>query len=299
MQQILILGAENFIGKRVAAMLPPFASSVRRRVDPADPASIATALEGVGAVVNCQTGAPSSIIANTRALFTALDRSGATPLVVHVSSMTVYGSAIGDVDEASALPDDLGPYARAHADAEALAAVYARSVILRPGCEYGSGCDAWSGRIARLLQAHRIGDLGAGGDGVCNLLHLDDLAHAVLLSLKSPQAVGRFYNLAMSDPPTWNEYFIAYARALDAVPVRRMPAHQLALESKVLAAPLKVLEILARAVGRGRWSTPDPIPPSLLRLARQEIRLVTTRARTELGWTSIPLHAGLVEATKR
>jgi nucleoside-diphosphate-sugar epimerase len=171
---------------------------------------------------------------------------------------------------------------------------YADTVILRPGCEYGPHGELWSGRIARWLFAHRIGDLGAAGDGFCNLVHIDDLAAAVVLALQDPLAVGRAYNLSMPNPPTWNDYLVRYARALGAVPVKRISGRQLALETKVLAAPLKALEIAAHAVGVGEVA-PPPIPPSLLRLTRQEICLVATRAQLELGWTCRPLAQGLAQ----
>ncbi len=34
-------------------------------------------------------------------------------------------------------------------------------------------------------------------------------------------AGGQAFNLAMSGPPTWNEYLVRFARALHAVPVAR------------------------------------------------------------------------------
>jgi nucleoside-diphosphate-sugar epimerase len=206
----------------------------------------------------------------------------------------VYGAARSDVAEDAPLRGELGDYARAKIAAEALAAQCRRVVILRPGVEFGPACELWSGRVARWLMAGRIGDLGAAGDGVCNLVYIDDLVDAILCALQRPEAVGGTFNLAMPDPPTWNDYFIAFARALGAVPVRRIGRRRLAWESKVLAPPLKILEIAAHRAGMPATFAP-PIPPSLLRLAGQEIRLVSTRARDVLGLRCTPLDQGLAD----
>ena len=39
------------------------------------------------------------------------------------------------------------------------------AAILRPALVYGRGSALWSERVARLLRAGRLGDLGAAGDG--------------------------------------------------------------------------------------------------------------------------------------
>jgi 2-alkyl-3-oxoalkanoate reductase len=134
-----------------------------------------------------------------------------------------------------------------------------------------------------------LGDLGAGGDGYCNLLFMDDLVAAILAALRKPELGGRAFNLALPAPPTWNEYFIAFAKALGAVPVRRVTRRRLALETKILAPPLKVAEMLAGRVGLSPARLPPAIPPSLLRLCRQEIRLDVRQAELALAvrWTSL------------
>jgi nucleoside-diphosphate-sugar epimerase len=255
---------------------------------------VARALRGADGVVNCLSGSPHSITAGASAVLRATAPMDSAPLVVHLSSMSVYGAVRGDVAEDAPLQGDLGEYARAKIAAEALAAQCRRVVILRPGVEFGPACDLWSGRVARWLMASRIGDLGAAGDGICNLVYIDDLVDAILNALQRPEAVGGTFNLGMPDPPTWNDYFIAFARALGAVPVRRIGRRRLAWESKVLAPPLKILELAARRAGMPATLAP-PIPPSFLRLAGQEIRLVSTRAQDVLGLRCTPLRQGLAD----
>jgi nucleoside-diphosphate-sugar epimerase len=309
--RVLVLGVDEYIGHRVAAALAgsdwaqPLADPAGIRaagvagVSPlacstTDSASMARALGGVDAVVNCVSSNAATVGSTATRVFAAARKCETAPLVVHISSMSVYGAVQGEIDEDATLTGELGPYAQAKVDAEALAQGYPRRIVLRPGCEYGPGGDLWSGRIARWLTARRLGDLGAAGDGYCNLVHGDDLAAAVLLGLHRPDAIGGSFNLAAPDPPTWNDYLVRFARALGAVPVRRIGRRALALESRFLAPPLKILEIALSRVGV-TGAVPEPLPPSFLRLARQEIRLDSSRARTALGWHCRPLDQGLTE----
>jgi len=206
-----------------------------------------------------------------------------------MSSMAVYGSAVGEVDEGASLHADVGPYSAAKAIAEGYASSYPRSVIFRPGIIYGPGSGQWSGRIASWLRAKRIGHMGSAADGVCNLVYGDDTVELILQALQQPGVEGRVFNLAMARPPTWNDYFARYARALRA-PLPRVSSTMLALETKVLAAPLKVTQLLGGRVG---LITPDPIPGSLLRLFSQKIVLLNGAIEQLLRPRWMPLDEGL------
>ncbi len=313
MRRILVLGGDEFIGGQVVLALAdsewarPVTEAANAELlrhpkiegiafDAGDPPSLSLALRGVDAVVNCLSGQPEAIEQVAKALIPTAARCDAPPLIVHISSMSVYGSAIGDVLEDAPMREGLGSYARAKIQAEKITATYPRRVVFRPGCEYGPGGELWSRRVAKWLLARRLGDLGAAGDGYCNLVHIDDLVHAVLLSLRRPAAVGQIFNLAAPDPPTWNEYLVKYAIALGAVPVKRISKRALALETKILAIPLKMLEIGIQKAGIASNLAP-PIPLSFLALARQEIRLDSTRVRHALGWTCRALEDGLAETS--
>jgi 2-alkyl-3-oxoalkanoate reductase len=259
------------------------------QLDWAQSNALAGALAKADVVINATLGAPKLITRNAQALFAALQNSPRQQRVVHFSSMTVYGSISGRVTEAQPLSDDLGEYARSQIAAERLISQLPNAVILRPGCEYGPECIPWSERIAKWLVARRIGDLGAFGDGCCNLVYIDDVVAAATQAVKVDEARGMAFNLAMSAAPTWNEYLIQYARALGSTPVRRLTRRRLKLETKALAMPLKIVELIAKRAGLRESPLPIAIPPSFMHLCEQDIRIDAALAESKLGvqWTSL------------
>jgi 2-alkyl-3-oxoalkanoate reductase len=303
--RVLVLGADGFIGQHLVGSLAAsgFASPIaagRRAVAASTAAiprltfdataedSLVTALQDVDAVVNCIAGSPANIVSSARALFAAAQRQSRPPLVVHLSSIAVYGPVSGVVPESAPLLGN-DPYAQAKIAAEALCRQYQPVVVFRPGIVYGPRSRQWTERIARWLLAGRLGDLGAAGDGVCNLVYVDDLVTAVSQALRLPAAHGQWFNLAMAEPPTWNQYLIDFARALAAVPVRRIGRRRLQIETKLLAPPLKIAEILCSKAGIRSTHLPEAIPPSLLRLFQQDIRLDVAHAEQalQLHWTAL------------
>jgi nucleoside-diphosphate-sugar epimerase len=291
--RILVLGSEHFAASQVNTALEAteWATPVPYRGSSADLAALP--LDDIHGIFNGTTGRPEAVLATAEALHRALERTGRSVRVVHLSSMTVYGSAHGEVGEDAPLRSDIGAYGAAQVQAEAWARNNPRHVILRPGCEYGPGCPEWSVRIARLLDAHRLGDLGAAGDGTCNLLFMPDLVAGALAALQAPEVEGRAFNLAMRSPPTWNEYFLQFARALGAVPVVRIGARRRKIERKLLAPVLKGLELLERRLPGGSRRVPPAITPSLLDLCGQPITLSVAEAERTLGLRWTPLSDGL------
>lgn len=305
---VLVLGAGGFIGRRIVAALA--ASGVRvlagvRQAGAGFPAgvesvtvdataadSIAAAASSADAIVNSVAGDGATIVANAAALFTA----AAGRRVVHLSTMSVYGQMHGVVDEAIDFEvlsrGDLDDYGRAKLAAEGRANASSAAVtLLRPGIVYGPGSREWSQLIGDLLLARRLGDLGAAGAGGCNLVHVDDVAAAVVASLATPASIGRVYNLGHPAPvPTWNDYFRAYAEALGAGPVAAITPGRLALELKAFGPLRKIGEI---ALGVGKVG--PPIRPWLTRLCAQPISLSVRRAEQELGMRWTPLATGLAQ----
>lgn len=294
--RVLVLGAHNFVGRQLAARLgtTDWASCMAAggSFDARTPADLAAAFAASDAIVNAAQGSPATIRNAADRLFDLAAGAAKPPRIVHVSSMTVYGSAVGDIDESAELRADLGEYSAAQLAAERRAAAYPNCVVLRPGCEYGPACPDWSERIARLLIARRLGDLGSAGDGYCNLIYLDDLVSAILAALRVPGIEGQAFNLANPEPLTWNDYFMQFAQALGAVPLRRIGRRRLQWETRVLAPPLRIAELIARRLAPP-LRTPAVLSPSLARLCRQEIRLDSRKAERLLGLRSTELVQGL------
>jgi len=306
-QPVVVLGAGGFIGRRVVDALA--ASSwaepvaVGRRIDAADlhPAarkvaldasderSLESVLVGAAGVVSCISGDPASIVRSGRALLTVTARMPVAPRVVYLSSLAAYGAVADTVDEDAPLRNNYTDYGAAKALVDQLAANYPFVVRLRPGIVYGPGSPWWTDRIARLLVARRLGDLGEAGSGYCNLVHVDDVVAAILSALREPAAAGHAFNLGSPLVPTWNEYFMRYAHALRAEPVRRIGRGRLWFELAVRGPLLKVGE---RLTGKDAASA---IRPWLTDLCRLGIRMRVDRAEQVLGLRWKPLDKGLDE----
>jgi nucleoside-diphosphate-sugar epimerase len=308
--RVLVLGAGGFIGRRIVAQLEatPWATPIGagrrtvphvatngteyRRLDATNAVALSKEIESVDAVINCVAGDPDTIVASGRALFDAAMSQPSPPRIVHLSSLAAYGSATGSVDESSPLLGDLGPYSSAKAAVEKLASG-TPAIILRPGIVYGPDSVWWSDRIARLLCAHRLGDLGSRGLGLCNLVYVRDVAAAAVQSLQVAGSEGKSYNLSTPDPPTWNQYFSLYAAALGATPVSSISGTRLRIELGIVAPVLKIREVLARFKLPGSADAPPAIRPWLTTLCSHRIRLRMERAQTELGVQWTPLEHGL------
>ena len=307
--RVLVLGGSGYVGSRLCAMLAdsgwavPVSASRRPtpgpvesvRLDTTDLAALTEALQGSDAVVNCVAGNDAAIAQGAAVLAQACLRAG-TPRIIHLSSMAVYGTAEGEVDESQALDPALGWYARAKVTAERHVAGFAEAggvaINLRPGCVWGPGSELWVGRIGRWLRARRLGDLGEAGDGWSNGVHVDDVCQAVLaaLRLRHPALDVATYNLAAPDSPRWNDYFVDLALAIGATPVRRIRNQQLKADAFVGGPALKLAQMAWQRTGRPSPWLPDPMPPNLLGLWERHLRLDCTAAERDLKlqWTPYP-----------
>ncbi|MEO8020894.1 NAD(P)-dependent oxidoreductase [Polaromonas sp.] len=312
--RVLVLGATGHIGRRmmevlratswsapvgasrsqVSAVSSPDAMTLDTRNVPA----LTSVLKRFDAVVNCVAGDAASISGGAEALVQA-GLAGGCPRIIHLSTMSVYGPAEGELREDAALDPALGWYGRAKCEAEAHLAAYARqggeAVILRPGCVFGPGSELWVGRTGRWLHSGRLGDLGAAGDGWSNLVHVDDVCQALVAALRLPVAPGQSpaFNLAAPDSPRWNDFFVDLALALDATPVRRISRRQLQLDAWLAGPPLKLAQLLLKRLGKEQTALPSPMPPGLLRLWTQHIHLDASLATQTLGLTWTPYPEGL------
>jgi 2-alkyl-3-oxoalkanoate reductase len=303
-QRVLVIGASGFIGERVTAALTAcdwaqpiaasrhierheFDSSVERlTLDATDPVAVGRALQDTSYVVNCVAGKADVIVASGNALFSAVQQCKQSPRIVNLSSMAVYGTESRAVDETSNLPSILDPYATAKVTVENFASDYKNTVTLRPGIVYGPKSEWWSGHIARLLIAGRLGNLGENGEGICNLVYVDDVATAIVSVLRNERLAGNTINLGCLSPDTWNDYFQRYTRALGAIPVT-ISAAQLSYELHIVGPVIKLVEIVAKRVPGLRPA--PPIRPWLTTLCRQKLLMNCGKAQhlIPIKWTSL------------
>jgi 2-alkyl-3-oxoalkanoate reductase len=284
--RVAVIGADQVIGRAIVRALASIDWAITQVVERGD---LEAAVSSADAVINATLGDPKLIAHHAQALHAALKNTSHQPRVVHFSSMTVYGQFSGKVTESQPMSDDLGEYSKSQIFAERLISQLTNTVILRPGCEYGPECIPWSERIGKWLLTRRVGDMGVHGDGICNLVYIDDVVAAALRAVRAENIGGSIFNLAMPSPPTWNEYLIQYAKALGAVPVRRVTRRRLKIETKVLAIPLKIAELLAQRAGLRASPLPLAIPPSFIRLCEQEVQLDATSVESKLAmqWTQL------------
>ncbi|WP_431097430.1 NAD-dependent epimerase/dehydratase family protein [Polaromonas aquatica] len=321
--RVLVLGGSGHIGGHLLKMLHntswAVATGASRRkrhakdeealqtgwleLDSRDAGQLASALKNFDAVVNCVAGDGASISEGMHALVDAALKANC-PRIVHLSTMSVYGPAEGLINEDAPRDPGLGWYGRAKCEAEASLQEFVRrggeAVMLRPGCVFGPGSELWVGRIGRWLRSGRLGDLGVAGDGWSNLVHVDDVCQALLVALQLPVAPGELpvFNLAAPDSPRWNGYFVDLALELKATPVRRISRRQLQVDSWVGGPPLKAAERALKYLGSSSRRIPDALPPGLLRLWAQHIRLDSQAATEKLGLTWTPYTRGLHDSAR-
>jgi nucleoside-diphosphate-sugar epimerase len=314
--RVLVLGGSGHIGRRWLALQAAHAagplavqavgasrharSPQERTLDVRDGAQLRLALQGMDAVINAVAGSQEAIVLGTERLCEAALALGVR--VVHLSTQSVYGPFEGTVHESMPLDPRLGWYGRAKCEAEMQVRESVRcggqAVVLRPGCVWGPGSWLWVGRLAQWLRDGRLGDLGAAGDGWSNLVHVDDVCQAISAALHLPLQAGHLpaFNLAAPDSPRWNEVFVDLALTLGA-PVRRLSARTLWLDSHLVSPPLKAAQLLCRRLGL-TLRLPEPLPPGLVRLWAQQMRLDSQAAQAQLGLRWTPYEDALKDSVR-
>jgi len=304
--KVLVLGGTGFVGRTIVKHLDEVsdvetivaarnqASAENSRflaIDATDTDSLSAAFAETDVVVNCVTGSGSAIRDSAAAIVAAARGRKNGVQIVHMSSMAVYGNRQGVLDESTDLSEEFGWYGKAKVEAENIFQKFAEtggsSTILRIGCVYGARSSLWVDRIGLLLKSGRLGNLGEMADGCSNLVHVNDIAKAVELSLDLAKPGSNIYNLSAPDSPRWNKYFEDFSLAIGRIPIKYKTRLSMLIESKIIAPPLKAAERLS---DRGWIKNLDMqcIPPSLLRLWQQQIKLDSSKIEDELAisWTT-------------
>lgn len=253
-KRILVTGAGGFIGGRICEVLHELGvgevhAGLRRwssgarigrfpvelvKCDVRNAQEVEQALQGVTHVVHCAVGEQSTTIDGTRVLLDAALKAG-VKRVVHLSTVDVYGTPEGVVDETHPLT----PMGRAYGDSKIQAEQVCQEmakrglpvVILRPSLVHGPFSATWTIAYAQRLQSRPWLVAEADAQGTCNLVYVDDLVGAVIAALDADVPPGEAFNINGPERPTWNEYFHALNDALGLPRIEPQPQTRARLSS--------------------------------------------------------------------
>jgi len=200
--------------------------------------------------------------------------------VVHVSSWTVYGMALGEpAREEFPLRPFQEPYAitKAAGDMAVQRMVvedHLPAVIIRPGTFFGPGDRLHFGRMADRLAAGRGMIIGAG-DNALPFVYVTDVVQGLLLALEHEGAVGRAYNITNDCPLTQKQLLHAIADEIGAsAPRLHVPYH-----------PLYAAGRLAEGLAAVTHAQRKPFVTRLgVKLFGTDNRHAIDKARRELGY---------------
>lgn len=253
----LVTGANGFVGSRVTHYLANLGATVRALVrrpreheslagdgvslvqgDVTDAAALVAAVQGVNLIVHCAAVAgpdlETSLQVNGQgtANLVAAALAAGCERFIHISTTSVYDrAATGPIDENSPLVRDGNPYEQGKIAAEqAVREGMARGLaatILRPPVILGAHpTSTWGVRVPQALAQGRF-KLAGDGSGRFGYLHVENLAHAVVLAAEAEAAVGQVYNI-LDGHLTWREYVEQACRwvGVDPTSVPRIPPDQ-------------------------------------------------------------------------
>jgi nucleoside-diphosphate-sugar epimerase len=210
--------------------------------------------------------------------------------VVHVSSWTVYGMALGEpAREDLPLRPFREPYAITKAEGDAVVQrliVDERlpAVIVRPGTFFGPGDRLHFGRIADRLRAGRGIVVGSGRNAL-PFVYVTDVVQGLLLALDDERALGNAYNISTDRPLTQQEFLETVAHEIGAKPPRfHVPFHA-----------LYAAGYAAERLTAVRRAQSQPVVTRLgVMLFGTDNRCAIEKARRELGYRPrVPLREGV------
>lgn len=205
-------------------------------------------MKDVTAVVHCAHGDFETNAEGTRNVLAEAQRAN-VERVIHLSSVAVHGRSEGSIAESSALAGS-DEYALSKIRSEEICAEYtARGlnvVVLRPTIVYGPYSNLWTVEFAQRLKAGEWFLPETYTQGICNLVYVDDLVKAVILSLQSDRAPGETFIINGAERPTWNEYFNALNDALGLPPLMSASPFRSRIRSGVMMPVRKSAKFLLK-----------------------------------------------------
>ena len=255
-REVLVTGGTGFIGgrlveklflehdARIRVLVRDFsrASRIARfpirmiRGDITDRKAVEKAVDGCEFVFHCAYDFAGDArhrraisVGGTENVAKASLRAGAAR-VVHVSTVSVYGTPDGDLDETCPRNKTGDIYADTKLEAETLMFRYYSEhglpvAIVQPTIVYGPFSRPWTvGIVDQLIN----GPVALPADaGFCNAVYIDDVVNGMILAALKDDAVGESFLISADEPVTWTEFFGEYERVLDTKSVVLLPAHEL------------------------------------------------------------------------
>jgi len=293
---VAITGANGFIGQHLVHQFADRGWTVREVVrDDFECGRIGGLFHGIDVVVHAAgaTRAPSvaqlrdSNVGLTQTVVDAAKSAGVGRLIF-VSSLAAVGpSASRDksVSEAT-VPAPGEPYGQSKLDAEVIVRASGLPfTIVRPAAVYGPG-------DADFLELFRVARFGlavhAGNrEQWISIIHVRDLAEALVSVAETDEAVGRVYCLGNQTPVQWTELF-SIAAGCAGTRVRL----DVELPTWVVRIGARVGDVIAKARGKaGLWTT------GKIELAKPAAWVCSSElARRELtSGPEIPIERGFCE----
>ncbi|MBE9135871.1 NAD(P)-dependent oxidoreductase [Nodosilinea sp. LEGE 07088] len=233
-----IVGASGFVGSRIVEILHDKGIAVRpiaRRADSLetfsriglnsyvanafDQSALREAFAGCDVVVHSVLGSPGLIRGSVRPMYQAAQQSGVRR-IIYLSSMIVHTSAPAEGTTEATPPVRHQPRFPTHiakVDAEERLLKMRQTgdvevVIFRPGIVFGPR-SRWVVELTNQLQngtAYFIND----GSGICNTVYIDNLVHAIHLSLEKPGIDGEAFFVGDQEKVTWRDFYQPFANEL-------------------------------------------------------------------------------------
>jgi nucleoside-diphosphate-sugar epimerase len=309
--RVVVLGGSGLIGREIVSALRrkgwseivtasrhPLAAPGITAIscDVRERAAVARAVAGAAYVVNAAGGSIATMMGAVNNLISLNELRGVSH-IVHISSLAVFGQTSGTLDEATTpRPFRWHRYALAKLQGERLLLsnneVSAKCTILRPGCVYGVHGGQWVDGVGHLLLQGRLGQMGAGGGGVAQLIHAADVAWAVEQALSGGRSMTGICNLTPANNLTWNQYFVLLAARIGCSDLRQIGTLSATIETWFAGPPRLAFGMLT-----GRHA--GAVTPAMRRLFAGQARVVSTHPIGLCARRFVSVQDGISEAADR
>ena len=195
------------------------------KADLVDPSQIAEAMVGHDIVVNlaCGNGGTPEeqrqfAVEGTKSLLKAAIEAKVKRFI-HISTISVYGEPPKNKTYTEDTPRYASLELHSSLEQEAELAVLntprenTEVIVLQPGIVYGSGGSYWTEGLLKIFK-EKLFPLVNGGQGLCNLIHVDDLVDAIILAATVPGIDGECFIVTNDKPVTWAAFLGFYEKIL-------------------------------------------------------------------------------------